>query len=269
MRHRFVSFVCAFFVVISPAFAGDLTRGLTITGGGNALATLKVERVQGAASDGGVLTLRVSVGQTRDVKGYGFSLAYDPGKFAFVEAREAKGRLLKSGAGQETLFLASDRTPGRVDIGAVTVDGNGVSGDGKLVELIFKTTAAPSPSDFQISESVLIGVDGSIDLLSNVEIGDLDQLPDRFDLSQNMPNPFNPSTVIGYQLAEAGPVRLAIYSVLGQEVRVLVNEQQQAGTFTATWDGRDAAGRRVASGIYLYRLQAGDFTAIRRMLLLK
>ncbi|MDE3260165.1 MAG: T9SS type A sorting domain-containing protein [Gemmatimonadota bacterium] len=84
-----------------------------------------------------------------------------------------------------------------------------------------------------------------------------------------MPNPFNPSTVIGYQLPEAGDVRLAIYSVLGQEVRVLVNERKEAGSFTVTWYGTDAVGRRVASGVYLYRIQAGGFSAVKRMVLLK
>ena len=269
MRHHLVSFVCAVFVLTGQAWAGDLTRGLTITGGGNALASLTVERVNVPTADERVLTLRLSVGQTKDLKGYGFSLAYDPGKYVFVEAREADGNLLKSGTGQETLFLASDRTPGRVDIGAVKVDGEGASGDGKLVELIFQANATPTAADFQISESVLIGIDWSVNMLTHVEIGDLAPLPDRFGLEQNMPNPFNPSTVIGYQLTEAGDVRLAIYSVLGQEVRVLVNRRQEAGSFTATWDGRDAQGRRVASGIYLYRLQAGDFTAVKRMLLLK
>ncbi|MDE3000994.1 MAG: T9SS type A sorting domain-containing protein [Gemmatimonadota bacterium] len=251
------------------AWPGDLTRGLTITGGGNALAKLKLERARDRIAGDGLLTLLVSLAQTRDLKGYGFSLEYDPAKYEFVEAREANGSLLKSGTGQETLFLASDRTPGRVDIGAVRVDGEGVSGNGTLVELVFQASETPAASDFQISESVLIGMDGSIDLLSHVEIGDLNPLPDRFELKQNMPNPFNPSTVIGYQLAEAGPVRLAIYSVLGQEVRVLVDERHEAGGFTATWDGTDDLGRRVASGIYLYRLEAGDFTAARRMLLLK
>ena len=201
----FLEAICMVCVVAVPAIAGDLTRGLTITGGGNALARLKLERVQDVASDEGILTLRVSVAQTRDVKGYGFSLAYDSARYVFVEAREADGNLLKAGTGQETLFLASDRTPGRLDIGAVNVEGESASGHGNLVDLVFQASETPAASDFRISESVLIGMDGLIDQLSHVEIGDLNPLPDRFELKQNMPNPFNPSTVIGYQLAEAGP----------------------------------------------------------------
>ena len=116
---------------------------------------------------------------------------------------------------------------------------------------------------------MLVGLDGTIDRLVNVDFARLTPLPGRYDLDQNMPNPFNPSTVIGYSLPEAGPVRLAIYNLLGQEVRVLVDQPMEAGSFTATWDGKDELGRRMASGIYLYRIQAANFTASKRMLLLK
>lgn len=151
----------------------------------------------------------------------------------------------------------------------MNVDGQGASGEGTLAELVFKASGTPSAGDFQVSESVLVGVDGALDLLSRFEIGDLKPLPDEYTLHQNMPNPFNPSTTIGYQLPEAGMVRLAIYNLLGQEVRTLVDERKDAGSFTAAWDGADALGRRVASGVYLYRIQAGGFSASKRMLLLK
>ena len=269
MWNRLFSFVWALFALTGSAVAGDLIRGLTITGGQNTSAMLKLERLHDPVAEDGVITLRVSLSQTRDLKGYGFSLAYDPAKYTFVEGRESDKNLLKTGAGRETLFLASDRTPGRVDIGAVTVDGESASGDGELVEFVFRTNGAPASSDFQVSDAVLIGVDGSVEMLAHVEIGDLKTLPDRFGLDQNAPNPFNPSTVIRYQLAEAGQVRLGIYNLLGQEVRVLVNERQEAGAFTVTWNGTDARDRRVASGVYLYRIQAGAFLAARRMLLLK
>ena len=92
---------------------------------------------------------------------------------------------------------------------------------------------------------------------------------DEFALYQNGPNPFNPETAIRYSLAEAADVRLAVYSVLGQRLRVLVSEAQEAGHHSAQWDGRDAMGREVTSGIYLYRLQAGENVAMRKMVLVK
>ena len=269
MFNRFIATVCAAFVSTGAALAGDMTRGITITGGQNASAELKLERVNDATAADGILTLRFTLSQASNLKGYGLTLQFDDARYEFLEAREPDGNLLKSGSGRETLFLTSDRTPGELNIGAVRTDGQGASGNGKLVELTFKTSGTPSALDFQVSESVLVGVDGAVDMLSRVEIGHLKPLPDQYRLNQNMPNPFNPSTAIGYQLPEAGQVRLAVYNLLGQEVRVLVNERRDAGLFSATWDGTDALGRRVASGIYLYRIQAGSFSAIKRMLLLK
>ena len=269
MWTRIVSSVCATVFLCGSVLAGDITRGLTITGGRNANATLKLERVNDPDADRGILKLQVSVAQADALKGYGVSLQYDPAKYEFVNAAEPDGHLLKAGAGQETLFLSSNHTPGELNIGAVKIDGRGTSGDGTLVELVFRTNGTPSAGDFQVSESVLVGVDGAVDMLNYVEIGNLQSLPDQYGLNQNMPNPFNPSTAIGYRLPEAGLVRLAVYNLLGQEVRVLVNARKEAGSFTAAWDGTNAMGRRVASGVYLYRIQAGSFSATRRMLLLK
>ena len=269
MWNRLVSSICAVFVFAGSALAGDITRGLTITGGQNALAALKLERVDDQAAGDGILTVRLSLSQASKLKGYGLALQYDPVKYEFLEAREPDGNLLGSGSNQKTLFLTSNRTPGELNIGAVRVDGHGASVGGALAELVFKASGTPSAADFQVSESVLVGVNGAVDMLARVEIGNLRPLPDQYGLNQNAPNPFNPSTVVGYQLPEAGLVRLAIYNLLGQEVRVLVNETKEAGALTATWDGADELGRRVASGVYLYRIQAGEFSASRRMLLLK
>ena len=269
MLKRLVVSMCAVLSTVAAASAGELTRGLTITGGQNAFATLTLERVNDPAAESGVLKLHVSLSETKNLKGYGFSLQFDPVKYAFVEARELEGNLLKGVPGQQTLFLSSSRTPGQLEIGAVKVDGQGASGEGKLVELVFRTSGTPAAADFQVTESVLVGLDGKLDAAARVQVGDLKPLPDRFALDQNMPNPFNPATVIGYQLPEAGRVRLVIYNLLGQEVRVLVDEQMEAGSFTTTWDGTNELGRRVASGVYLYQIQSGDFSSSRRMLLLK
>ena len=270
MWNRLVSTVFAAFALTGPALAGDLmTHGLTITGGQNAAAALTLERANEPARDDGILNLRLSLSRANSLKGYGLTLKYDDARYEFLEAREPDANLLRAGPGQETLFLTSNRTPGELNIGAMKVDGQGANGDGMLVELAFRAKGAPVSGDFQVWEGVLVGADGAIDLLSRVEIGDMNPLPDQYRLSQNTPNPFNPSTSIGYQLPNAGMVRLAVYNPLGQELRVLVDERSDAGSFTVTWDGRDALGRQVSSGVYLYRIKAGDFSTSRRMLLLK
>ena len=92
-------------------------------------------------------------------------------------------------------------------------------------------------------------------------------LPDRFDLGVNYPNPFNPSTVIPYQLPVSTHVRLDVFNVLGQRVATLVDGVQPAGYHTARWDATDGAGRAVAAGVYLYRLRGGGVNLSERMVL--
>jgi hypothetical protein len=98
------------------------------------------------------------------------------------------------------------------------------------------------------------------------------QNPLEYCLVQNYPNPFNPRTDIRYQIIESRyPIRttLKIYNILGQEVRTLVDEVQEAGYYTVTWDGTDEQGRAVSSGVYYYRFTLGEYREIRKMLLLK
>ena len=95
-------------------------------------------------------------------------------------------------------------------------------------------------------------------------------LPTRFALVQNAPNPFNPATTIRYSLPQASPVSLRVYDALGQEIARLADSQSQpAGQHVAIWNGRDQTGRPAANGLYFYRLEAGRFSAVKKMLLLK
>jgi len=94
-------------------------------------------------------------------------------------------------------------------------------------------------------------------------------VPDKFLLYYNYPNPFNPTTTIAYDLPKATNVVLKIYDVLGNEVRTLLNTQQQAGYKSVVWDGRDDLGLKVSSGIFMYRLRAGDLVQTKKMILLK
>jgi hypothetical protein len=93
--------------------------------------------------------------------------------------------------------------------------------------------------------------------------------PTDFNLRQNYPNPFNATTLIQYTLPWASQVRIQIYNLLGQKVRLLINERQESGFKIVVWDGRDDSGAEVGSGIYFCRIMAGDFVDCKKMTLLK
>jgi hypothetical protein len=103
---------------------------------------------------------------------------------------------------------------------------------------------------------------------NSYSISAVDEQPVRmathFSLEQNYPNPFNPSTTISYQLPMTSNVELSIYNLLGQKVALLVSQRQAAGTYRIDWNAGD-----LPSGVYLYRLQAGSFSQMRKMALIK
>jgi flagellar hook assembly protein FlgD len=94
--------------------------------------------------------------------------------------------------------------------------------------------------------------------------------PTSFQLFQNYPNPFNPSTTIKYQIPQDNiRVRIEVYNVVGQLVRTLADIKQNAGEYEIVWDGTNSQNIQVASGIYFYRMQAGDFVSLKKFHLLK
>jgi hypothetical protein len=95
-------------------------------------------------------------------------------------------------------------------------------------------------------------------------------IPDQYSLSQNYPNPFNPTTLINYNIPNAGRVTLAVYDLLGKKVSELVNTFQQAGSYNVTWDGTNQLGTKVTSGAYFYQLKTDNgFIETKKMILLK
>jgi N-acetylneuraminic acid mutarotase len=145
--------------------------------------------------------------------------------------------------------------------------------DGKIYVIAGTNKIHPCPA-----LSTVYAYDANSDTAAVTSINDLTiQNPVSFRLDQNYPNPFNPQTRIKYELLHAGKVVLKVYNIVGQEICTLVDEVKPAGLFEVEWDGRDNTSHRVASGMYLYRIEGQGasigsgkgFVQTRKMLLLE
>ncbi len=111
--------------------------------------------------------------------------------------------------------------------------------------------------------------DAQTNVLVGIDQSSVASAPKGFKLFHNYPNPFNPETTIRYRLASAGMVRVTIFDLLGRKIKTLLKTKQSAGEYSIRWNGRNNRGAQVASGIYLYQLQAGEQTAFKKMILLR
>ncbi len=144
------------------------------------------------------------------------------------------------------------------------VEGNGTTTEPKIYS--FKDAGA---DDGQVLYRLKqIDLDGTARYSKQIEI-EVNNLPKEFALSQNYPNPFNPSTRIKYDVPVQSQVTLNIYDALGGLVRSLVSEAKEPGRYTITWNGRNNYNQPVSSGFYIYRITAGNFSAVRKMLMLR
>lgn len=153
----------------------------------------------------------------------------------------------------------------------VTIDLSAVPGLGTVTNRSDIQIAFNFSSDFTNSMNGTylddIIVSGSVG--TDVELLNQVPLPTGFSLDQNYPNPFNPVTDIRLNLPKSGQVKLVVYNILGAEVATLVDEVRPAGVHRVTWNGSNNSGQQVATGVYLYRLTTSDFSATKKMILLK
>jgi hypothetical protein len=175
-----------------------------------------------------------------------------------------------AGAAGTTLSYVTDTTK------ATTADSSGIYS--LRVPYDWSGTVTPTKAGYGFTPttrtyaSVIIDQidqDFQASIISDVGGDNGSSIPKIFRLVQNYPNPFNPTTTIEYNLPHRSRVTVEIFNLLGQAVRTLVDEEKAAGNYRLGWDGTDTYGRTVSSGIYLYRIIAGDFTQCKKMVLLK
>jgi hypothetical protein len=174
-------------------------------------------------------------------------------------------------ANDATGIMSGDLVLTFADDTPVNVSGDGMFAyrqDGRTLHVSFLRTATEgnallsltTPSDAPQSTEISLN-EGSIPAALSARVP--------FSLAQNTPNPFNPSTTLHFSLPEAQHVRLAVYDVTGALTRTLVDRNVEAGMHEVVWDGRNTAGREVASGVYIYRLTGKQGVVTRRMTLLR
>ncbi len=112
-----------------------------------------------------------------------------------------------------------------------------------------------------------IDFDGTVHYSNGINVSV--NLPTEFSLSQNYPNPFNPTTTINFSVPQKSTVKLIVYDILGKEVKTLINSEKDAGSYKVQWNGTNNKGLTVSTGIYIYRISAGNFVSEKKMILMK
>ncbi len=159
----------------------------------------------------------------------------------------------------------------------IALAGSQPAEDGKTMEILFKMKR---PATNEILANYIQVNKAEINEIAEVEVivdlfptltavEGVQTIPEQFVLMQNYPNPFNPETEIRFKLPKASHVVLRIFNAIGQEIRMLVDGEFGVGVQSITWDARDNAGNPVPSGVYIYKIQAGDFSQVKKMSLMR
>lgn len=239
-----------------------------------ALAKKAIPRVlylpEVAGKAGQIVTFSILVEQPQELQAFGFDLGYPKNAMSFISAERAE--LTTHWQALE----ARENVAGVVTIGGFNAVAITDSTAGPLVTLKFKVKENTALDGeiwlFNLKDDLANSrIQYHSNRLLSKEERPLEnaELPDEFSVAQNFPNPFNAQTKIVYHLPGQSLVEIDIYNSLGQKIRTLISRSQSAGKYEVHWNSRDESGREVPSGIYFYRLQASDFSEMKKMLLIK
>ena len=236
-------------------------------GGDNATAMVEVEGVEDVEAwwPGRVFEVTARAASMSDVMAYELVLGYDPERVKLLPNEAVvEGNVFANNA-KGALFF-SNAQPGRVEVASGRIGRDwSASGDADLVTVRFVAlTDDPGVIDVLEGQFVNSAYQGTV-----MRVEKAQALPLAAALHQNFPNPFNPSTEIRFDIPTARTVQLRVYNQLGQTVRTLVDNRMKAGSYRIKWDGKTEAGNNVSSGVYFYSLEAGEYSQILKMTLVK
>jgi len=244
----------------STAAAG---KRVPMLAGLNADARMYLDARTGMPIVGEDFILDVRVADFVAVKGYGLQVQYDASQLEFVRALTDQPL-----GGSE--FATPQVLANQAGVLTVAAHGDIVSDGEVALSLVFRPTTEIEDTVIEIIDNQTYDSEFGFNRLALPAPVQLQTRPEAFALANNYPNPFNPATTIKYALPQAADVELTVYNVIGQPVRTLVAEHQNAGRYVVEWDATNDSGHSLSSGMYFYRLQAGgEFLETKKMLLLK
>ncbi len=215
------------------------------------------------AAHGDSFSVPITLDNVNGVASVQFTLNYDPKVLSFENVETAG-----AASGMQVDYF-NDKHNGvlRVAMAGAQMLGN----DGDIASVSFRAADDIRGNiTSKITVPKFIANETDLTKLANPAEIELIGRPTAYQLDQNYPNPFNPSTTIAYQLPDDNTyVQLTIYNIMGQAVKTLVDASQNAGSYKAVWDGTNNNGTRVGSGVYFYRIAAGKFSQVKKLLLLK
>lgn len=251
---------CMLFGLLILAVASNAATGI------QAKASVSSTRL----NPGETVTVPVTVdfsGLSENLGSYTAALHWDASVLEYVSAAGASGPFANP--------VINDRAVAEGRLSFAAANPGGARSKAGLINVTFKVIGQGGASaGLGLEFTAMAAAKTFKDLLPELQVNleDLtvaNALPTMFSLSQNHPNPFNPTTRIEFSVPEDTRVRVEIYNLLGEKVRTLVDAEKEAGNHTILWDSKDSSGIEMPAGVYLIQMNAGSFSDMKKMMLVK